>query len=52
MKIIIIGTAYPFRGGIASFNERLAEELMNMGHEVIIYTFTLQYPNFLFPGVE
>ena len=50
MKIIIIGTAYPFRGGIASFNERLAEELMNMGHEVIIYTFTLQYPNFLFPG--
>ena len=50
MKIIIIGTAYPFRGGIASFNERLAEELIAMGHEVVIYTFTLQYPNFLFPG--
>ncbi len=50
LKIVIIGTAYPFRGGIASFNERLAEELIEMGHEVLIYTFTLQYPNFLFPG--
>ena len=50
MKVVIVGTAYPYRGGIASFNERLAQELMSMGHEVIIYTFTLQYPNFLFPG--
>ena len=50
MKIVIIGTAYPYRGGIASFNERMAEELAIMGHEVIIYTFTLQYPSFLFPG--
>ncbi len=50
MKIIIIGTAFPFRGGIASFNERLAEEFIAMGHEVVIFTFTLQYPNFLFPG--
>lgn len=50
MKIIIIGTAYPFRGGIASFNERMALELINQGHQVVIYTFTLQYPDFLFPG--
>lgn len=50
MKIIILGTAYPFRGGLASFNERMAEELINQGHDVKIYTFTLQYPNFLFPG--
>lgn len=50
MKIIILGTAYPFRGGLASFNERLAYELQEMGHEVIIYTFTKQYPDFLFPG--
>jgi glycosyltransferase involved in cell wall biosynthesis len=50
MKIIILGTAFPFRGGIASFNERMARELISMGHEVIIYTFTLQYPAFLFPG--
>ena len=50
MKIIILGTAYPFRGGLASFNERLAYEFQSMGHEVIIYTFTKQYPDFLFPG--
>ena len=50
MKIIIIGTAYPYRGGLAAFNERLACEYQNRGHEVEMYTFTLQYPNFLFPG--
>ena len=50
MKIIIIGTAYPFKGGLASFNERLAYALQEQGHEVSIMTFTLQYPGFLFPG--
>lgn len=50
MKIIILGTAYPYRGGLAAFNERLAREYQNQGHEVEIYTFSLQYPNFLFPG--
>ena len=50
MKIIIIGTAYPYRGGIAAFNERLAQQFTKEGHDVEIYTFTLQYPNFLFPG--
>ena len=50
MKIAIVGTAYPYRGGIAAFNERLAREFQREGHEVEIYTFTLQYPKFLFPG--
>lgn len=50
MKIIIIGTAYPYRGGLAAFNERLAGQFINEGHEVEMYTFTLQYPSFLFPG--
>ena len=50
MKIIILGTAYPYRGGLATFNERLAGEYQKQGHEVEIYTFTLQYPGFLFPG--
>lgn len=49
-RIIIVGPAYPYRGGIADFNERLAREFQREGHEVITYTFTLQYPNFLFPG--
>ena len=49
-KIIIIGPAYPLRGGLATFNERLARQFISEGHEVIIYTFSLQYPDFLFPG--
>lgn len=49
-RIIIVGPAYPYRGGIADFNERLAREFQREGHEVIVYTFTLQYPGFLFPG--
>jgi len=50
MRIALIGTTFPFRGGIAAFNERLAKELIHNGHELTIYTFTVQYPNFLFPG--
>jgi D-inositol-3-phosphate glycosyltransferase len=50
-KVVIIGSAYPLRGGgLATFNERLARELQSEGCEVIIYTFSLQYPSFLFPG--
>ncbi len=50
MKITIIGPAYPLRGGLASYNERIAKAFQDEGHEVNIVTFSLQYPNFLFPG--
>jgi D-inositol-3-phosphate glycosyltransferase len=50
MKITIIGTAYPYRGGLAAYNERLARQFADEGHEVTILTFKLQYPGFLFPG--
>ncbi len=50
MKIIILGPAYPYRGGIADFNERLASQFIQNGHQVAVWTFTLQYPGFLFPG--
>ncbi|HMU03912.1 MAG TPA: glycosyl transferase family 1, partial [Saprospiraceae bacterium] len=49
-KIVIIGPAFPLRGGLASFDERLARQFTEEGHETLIYTFSLQYPNFLFPG--
>jgi glycosyltransferase involved in cell wall biosynthesis len=49
-KIVIIGPAHPLRGGLASFNERLAKEFQSQGNEVSIYTFSLQYPDFIFPG--
>jgi glycosyltransferase involved in cell wall biosynthesis len=48
--IVIIGPAHPLRGGLASFNERLARQFKRSGHRVIVYTFSLQYPGFLFPG--
>ncbi len=50
MKVIILGPAWPYRGGIAAFSERLACEYRKEGHEVELVTFTLQYPSFLFPG--
>lgn len=50
MKVVILGTAWPYRGGLATFNERLARQFMSEGHEVEIWTFTLQYPSFFFPG--
>ncbi len=50
MRIAILGTAHPLRGGLAAFNERLAYQLQQQGHEVVIYSFSLQYPSFLFPG--
>lgn len=50
MKVIIIGPAWPYRGGIAAFNERLARQYQSEGHDVEVVTFTLQYPSFLFPG--
>jgi len=50
LKIAILGSAYPLRGGLASYNERLARQLKEEGHEVKIYTFSLQYPSVFFPG--
>lgn len=50
-KIIIIGPAHPLRGGgMSTFNERLCKQLIDEGNDASIYTFSLQYPNFLFPG--
>ncbi len=50
MNIVIIGPAYPYRGGIALFNERLAKAFQGNNHTVEIVTFKLQYPSIFFPG--
>ena len=47
--IVIVGPAHPLRGGLATYNERLARELQQ-NNKVTLLTFSLQYPNFLFPG--
>ncbi len=51
-KIVIIGPAHPLRGGLASYDERLAREFQRSGYETCIFTFSLQYPGFLFPGTS
>ncbi len=50
MTVVIIGPAYPLRGGLATYNERLARAFREAGDAVRIVTFSLQYPDFLFPG--
>ena len=50
MKIVILGPAHPYRGGLASIMETMAREYIRRGDEVKIYTFSLQYPSLLFPG--
>lgn len=50
MKIAILGPAYPYRGGIANFSERLANEFLQANDEVHLFTFKMMYPDFIFPG--
>ena len=49
-KVVIIGPAHPLRGGLATFNQRLAKQFNDEGHNCSLYSFSLQYPSFLFPG--
>lgn len=49
-RIALIGPAHPFRGGIATFSDRLGEAFVNEDIDFQIYTFTVQYPAILFPG--
>ncbi len=50
MKITILGPAHPYRGGLAAIMQSMAREYISRGEDVKIKTFTLQYPQFLFPG--
>jgi glycosyltransferase involved in cell wall biosynthesis len=49
MKIVLLGTAYPMRGGIAQYNSILFKYLSEK-NDVKIFSFKRQYPEFLFPG--
>lgn len=49
-KIFIIGPAYPLRGGLATFDELFCDAFNKQGHDCEIISYSLQYPNFLFPG--
>jgi len=49
-KVIIIGPAHPLRGGLATFDQRLCRQFLDEGYDCSIFSFSLQYPSFLFPG--
>lgn len=49
-QLIIMGPAWPLRGNLAAFDEKLAQVFMEAGISTKLYTFSLQYPGFLFPG--
>lgn len=49
-RVIIIGPAHPLRGGLATFNQRLANAFTDQGHTCSLLSFSLQYPDFIFPG--
>src|SRR5664279_1022186 len=51
MKVMIIGPAWPLRGGLATFDQRLCKAFLEEGQFCAIISFSLQYPGFLFPGV-
>ena len=50
MNLVIVGTAYPMRGGIAHYTALLSRALSARGHRVRVLSFKRQYPSFLFPG--
>lgn len=49
-KVVIVGPAYPLRGGLSTYDERLCKGFNERGDTASILSFSLQYPNFLFPG--
>ncbi|MEM1125066.1 MAG: glycosyltransferase [Bacteroidota bacterium] len=49
-RCVLLGPAYPYRGGIAHFTDTLAQRLRAHGQPTTIITFRRQYPAWLFPG--
>ena len=50
LDYLIIGPAYPFRGGIADTQHELAKALQKKGKKIELLTFTKLYPKVFFPG--
>lgn len=50
VRIAVVGPTYPYRGGIAHYTTLLVRHLRLAGHQAPLYSFTRQYPRWLFPG--
>lgn len=49
MKFCVIGPTYPYRGGIAHYTTLLVKHLRER-HQIVFYSYSRQYPRWLFPG--
>lgn len=49
VKFCVIGPTYPYRGGIAHYTTLLVKHLRER-HQVVFYSYSRQYPHWLFPG--
>lgn len=50
MRIALVGPVYPYRGGIAQYTTSLTHHLIQAGHQAEAFSFSRQYPAFLYPG--
>lgn len=51
MKLALVGPTFPYRGGISQYTTSLYHALCEH-HEVLLVSFSRQYPSFLFPGTS
>lgn len=51
-RVCVVGPVLPYRGGIAHYNSMLFRELREMGVQARMYSFSRQYPRFLYPGAN
>ncbi|CAJ59910.1 MULTISPECIES: glycosyltransferase family 4 protein [Frankia] len=52
MRVAVIGPTHPYKGGIAQHTTELAHRLAARGHQVVIESWSDQYPARLYPGVQ
>jgi glycosyltransferase involved in cell wall biosynthesis len=52
VRIAIIGSSYPYKGGVAQHTTELARRLAGAGHQVRLESWSAQYPKFLYPGSQ
>jgi len=50
VKIVIVGPAFPLRGGIAHHVYHITKALRERGHRTEIISYSRLFPEFLFPG--
>lgn len=49
-RVAVVGPAPPWRGGIVQYTTLLDKALRQLGHEVILISFSQLYPTWLYPG--